>query len=118
MELTDEIQKAINKSEDVLTIELTNFFEINPPDEIFKINDPELRKRQISKMIQEILFKTKIPSASSMINKIVIETEYAEFTEEDLSDEKFLAWFKEKDLLSEEAETEIASFENAFKTRV
>jgi hypothetical protein len=118
MELTDEIQRAINKSEDVLTNELTNFFEINPPDEFLKINDPELRKRQISKMIQEILFKTKIPSASTLINKMVIETEYAEFTEEDLSDEKFLAWFKEKDLLSEEAETEIASFENAFKTRI
>ncbi|MFM2192210.1 MAG: hypothetical protein RLZZ118_1167 [Bacteroidota bacterium] len=116
-DLTDEIQKAINKSEDVLTIELTNFFEINPPDEMLEIKDTELRKRQIAKMIQEILFKTKIPSASNLINKMVIETEYAEFTEEDLSDEKFLAWFKEKNLLSKEVETEIASFENAFGLR-
>jgi hypothetical protein len=116
-ELTDEIQKAINKSEDLLTNELTNFFEIKIPKEVLDINDAEMRKRQIAKKIQEIILKTKIPSASDLINKMVIETEYAEFTEEDLSDENFLSWFKEKKLLSKESENEIASFEEAFRQK-
>lgn len=116
-ELTDDIQKAINKSEDVLTKELTSFFEINTPKKVLDITDADLRKRQIAKIIQEILIKTKIPSASELINKMVIETEYAEFTEEDLSDENFLAWFKEKELLTKKTENEIASFEGAFRLR-
>jgi hypothetical protein len=116
-ELTDDIQRAINKSEDVLTKELTSFFNINTPEKILEIKDAELRNRQIAKMIQEIILKTKIPSAIDLINKMVIETEYAEFTEEDLSDVKFLAWFKEKELLTKETENEIASFENAFGLR-
>lgn len=116
-ELTDDIQRAINKSEDVLTKELTSFFNINTPEKILEIKDAELRNRQISKMIQEIILKTKIPSAIDLINKMVIETEYAEFTEEDLSDDKFLAWFNEKELLTIETENEIASFENAFVLR-
>lgn len=113
-DLTDDIQRAINKSEDVLTKELTNFLEANPPEKIREIKDDALRKRQIAKMIQEIILKTKIPSASDLIDKMVIETEYAEFTEEDLSDEKFLAWFTEKKLLTKETENDIASFEIAF----
>jgi len=113
-DLTDDIQRAINKSEDVLTKELTNFLEANPPEKIREIKDDALRKRQIARMIQEIILKTKIPSASDLINKMVIETEYAEFTEEDLSDEKFLAWFTEKKLLTKETENDIASFEIAF----
>jgi hypothetical protein len=116
-ELTDDIQKAINKSEDVLTAELTIFFEANPDEKLNEIKDDELRKRQLAKMIQSIILKTKIPSAHDLINKMVIETEYAEFTEEDLSDDKFLTWFKEKELLTKETENEIASFEGAFRLR-
>lgn len=116
-DLTDDIQRAINKSEDVLTKELASFFEANPPEKIREIKDAELRKRQITRMIQEIILKTKIPSASDLIDKMVIETEYAEFTEEDLSDEKFLAWFSQKKLLTKETENDIASFEIAFSLR-
>ena len=117
-DLTDDIQRAINKSEDVLTKELTDFFETNPPEKIKDIKDAVLRKRQIEKIIQEILLKTKIPSATDLIDKMVIETEYAEFTEEDLNDEEFLKWFKEKKLLTKETENEIASFKNAFEVKL
>jgi hypothetical protein len=116
-ELTDDIQRAINKSEDVLTEELTSFFKSNLPEKIERIKDAELRNLQIAKTIQEILFKTKIPSASDLIDKMVIETDYAEFTEEDLSDEKFIEWFKEKKLLTKDAENEIASFGKAYSLR-
>jgi hypothetical protein len=116
-ELIDDIQRAINKSEDVLTEELTIFFENNPPDSVISIKDMDMRKRQIAKIIQEILLRTKIPTANDLINKMDIETEYAEFTEEDLDDQKFLTWFIEKELLSVNAENEIASFQPAFRIK-
>lgn len=115
--LIDDIQRAINKSEDVLTNEMTLFFQSNIPEKILEMKDDELRKRQIDKMIQEIIVGTKLPSASDLIDKMEIQTDYAEFTEEDLSDNEFLAWFKEKKLLTKETENEIASFKNAFEVK-
>lgn len=113
-ELTDNIQRAINKAEDVLFKELKDFFENNPPDLIKNYIEVDIRDRQVDKMIQEIIFRTKIPTAGDLISKMSITTEFAEFTVEDLSDNNFIEWFKEKKLLSREAENEIASFSPAF----
>jgi len=117
-DLNESIQIAINKSEDTLTNELTTFFKANPPEKIMEIKDDELRKRQLIKMIQNIIMKTKIPLASDLVGKMIIDTQYAEFTEEDLSNVEFLQWFKEKGLISSETENELASFDLAYKVRI
>lgn len=115
--ISEDIQKAINKSKAVLRSEMETFFLNNMPEQIINIVDPELRKIELDEMISEILFKTNIPKAYELIEKMTIDTQYAEFTEEDLSDKKFLAWFTEKKLLTKETENDIASFENAYKLR-
>jgi len=117
-DLNESIQIAINKSEDTLTNELTTFFKANPPEKIMEIKDDELRKRQLIKMIQNIIMKTKIPLASDLVGKMIIDTQYAEFTEEDLSNVEFLQWFKEKGLISSETENELASFDLAYKIKI
>lgn len=115
--ISEDIQKAINKSKGVLRSEMDTFFLNNMPEQIAKIVDPELRKYELDEMISEILFKTNIPKAKELIEKMTIDAQYAEFTEEDLSDKKFLAWFAEKKLLTKETENEIASFEDAYRLK-
>jgi len=116
--LYEDIQRAIYKSEDALSAELSLFFEINLTDELKELRDPELRNRQIKKMVQQIITNTKFPKASDLIQNMAIEEQYAEFTEEDLSNKEFLAWFKEKNLINQDTEDQLAKFEKAYKVTI
>ncbi|HMX00894.1 MAG TPA: hypothetical protein PKL56_16110 [Cyclobacteriaceae bacterium] len=114
--LQDKIQTAINNSEDTLRNELLGFFKANPP-EMIKGLSSENAKRQIEKEINRILSKIKLPNAIDLISKISIEVHYYELTIEDLSDKKFLKWFKEKGLIGEEDENELAKFRKAYEQK-
>ncbi|MBL7913987.1 MAG: hypothetical protein JNL49_02980 [Bacteroidia bacterium] len=116
-EMLESIQNAIFHSKDLLTTELTLFFQVNPPDQIIGINDEVIKTRMIKDIIDKILIKTKIPHASELINKMTIDDQYSEFTEEDLSNKEFLDWFNEKGLIDKNTDNEIANFEKAYKIR-
>ncbi|MBK7387642.1 MAG: hypothetical protein IPI23_00830 [Bacteroidetes bacterium] len=95
--LLEVIQNAIFRSKDLLTVELTQFFKANPPDSILDMKEGITKDRMVKDIIDKILVKTKIPDASELIKNMLIDPQYAEFTEEDLSNVEFLAWFKKRD---------------------
>ena len=116
--LIDEIQLALNKSEDALKAELNIFFASNPPKTLFAVNDAALRKRAMDKMINEIIYKMKIPNANDLIKKMKLDVQYAEFSEEDLDNKDFLKWFMDKELITSATKNELATFKKAYQVKI
>jgi hypothetical protein len=116
--LYEIIQKAIFNSSDILKSELTTFLTNNPPKELDRYSDPDVRKRMIERMVEEVLFKTKLPNANELLNKISLKVDYAEMTVEDLDNKEFLDWFLKKGLIDESNRNEIANFHEAYKTKL
>lgn len=116
--LQESVQRSLLNSEDILKGELKEFFNQNPPDELEKIANTEIKDRTIDKMITKILGDINLPFAHELIQNMKIEVQYAEFTEEDLESEEFLKWFKEQGLLDENGEKEIASYSTAYKVDI
>lgn len=114
--LQDKIQTAINNSEDTLRKELAAFFQLNQPESIKGLSQ-ENALRQIEREISVILSKIKLPNAADLISKVSIEVHYYELTVEDLSDRKFIEWFKEKGLVTREDENALAQFSKAYELR-
>lgn len=72
---------------------------------------------QIDKEINDTISKIHVPLADKLISRINIQAHYYELTVEDLNDKKFLKWFKEKGLINEENENEIAKFKKAYEVK-
>lgn len=115
--LKNKIQHELNNAEDILTKELAAFFENNPTEDFKKSLDNldlDARERRIKKMVNDIIYKVKLPDAESLISKIKIEALYFEFTWEDLNDPEFMEWFETKGLIDENVKESLANYNPAF----
>jgi len=115
--IINNVQSAILDSKLVLKKEITIFFENNPPDDIQATTNEALKKRMIEDHVYNTLSKVKMPSAHELISKMKLEKQDAEFTTEDLDNEEFLNWLKEKELISEADDNAIANYSKAFQIR-
>ncbi|MBC7391154.1 MAG: hypothetical protein H7329_18250 [Opitutaceae bacterium] len=113
-----DVQQEIQKSKLVLKDELTTFIKENEPKEIKVILDMEVKNTMIEEYVQNAIASAKIPTALHLIDKIKLEKQDAEFTVDDLSDQEFLDWFKEKNLITAADENELAKFTKAFQMKL
>ncbi|TDQ18612.1 hypothetical protein DFQ04_0417 [Algoriphagus boseongensis] len=62
-----------------------------------------------------ILQKVALPTASSLVKKLELSVHYYDLNLEDTKSKELIDWFKEKELLTEEYNGELANFKNAYK---
>ena len=97
---------------------MTTFIKQNEPEETKVISNIELKNTMIEEYVLNAIASAKIPTALDLIDKIKLEKQDAEFTVDDLSDQEFLNWFKEKNLITASDENELAKFTKAFQMKL
>lgn len=110
----NSMQKEIEMSKEGLINTLTPFLIDNPTDEMkfWPSEDlPSIAKNISTNLVNKI----NIPDPTKWINGFHIETNYSDITYEDLTDKALLDELKEKQILIDEDDTNLAVFGKAIK---
>lgn len=116
-DMTQALEKSVANAEAQVREQIKNTINQSPPEEISRIKDADKKEKEIQIMINDIIKKTKFPSASTILSGFSIEVIYADLTAEDIEDPKLIDWFLEKKLIDKEADKQISNFQMAYVVR-
>jgi len=108
--MRDELKKA--KTE--LQKTLKSFLIENPTDDMERMGK-ENYSLMAADLSESIIGKINFPEPSQMIKNFELQTYFSDITYEDLSDPELLNEFKEKGLINEEDENNLADFSKGIK---
>lgn len=115
--LEGTINNALQTAKESIKNEISKGFRSYPTDELKKFVDPEAREKKIEKLVSTVIAKMKFPTTESLLNGFKLDVYFADLTIEDIQDQELIDWFKEKKLIDDDAEAQIANFRPAYEAR-
>lgn len=109
-------EEKLNTME-LLRKELVSFFNKNEPDEVKRINNANVKVREIDRIINGIIALIKFPSVHKMIEKISINELYYDLTWNDFKDEKLQQEFLKKGIMKKDEIDSIVDLKKAFDVK-
>lgn len=104
-------------SKRLIKTELLKFYTTNPPANIAKVINAELKQEKLQDFVGDILRDISFPKAEKIVENIFIQEHFYDLTYQDFSDEKLLDELEKRKILTKKDTQHIVDMKNAFEAK-